>query len=323
MNLGMIVVGVATRHRVNAQNTNEETVAILFADVVDSSRLYATYGDVEARRIVGNCLKAMTQVVGEQQGVVVKTIGDEVMCTFATPDQAVMAAVTMQQRLGELTQAGTLHSSLSLRIGIHRGDIVREANDVFGDAVNLAARMASLSKAHQIMTTRQTVEALDGALRPLARFVDQSTIKGQQGAFDLYEIVWNTSEATMAASGVAPRGLAQTERTLEVAHGDKSWKVDVEHPVLTMGRSSQCDILVDDTRASRLHAKIEFGKDHFILRDVSTNGSFVQLEDAGAAQIRRGDLLITSSGLLALGRPVDPASPTILRLTLRQEIARL
>ncbi len=322
-------MSVALRHAgklfwgMKSSNDNEQVVAILFADVVDSSRLYATYGDAEARRIVGSCLKAMTQVVGEHQGRVVKTIGDEIMCVFPTGDEAALAAVVMHQRLAEQIHAGALHNTLSLRIGFHRGPVVEEGADLFGDAVNLAARMAALSKAHQIMTTRQTVESLEGALRPLARFVDQSTIKGQHGAFDLYEIVWNSSEATMAASGTGPIALPKTERSLIVALGEKTWTVDVQHPTLTMGRSSQCDVTVEDTRASRLHAKIEFGREHFILRDVSTNGSYVVMEEGGPRHIRRDELELTSNGVLALGREVDPAAPTCLRLTLRREVAQL
>lgn len=305
------------------QGKREEQVSILFADVVDSSRLYTTYGDGEARRMVGACLATLAQVTAEQQGQVVKTIGDEIMCTFPTPDQAALAAVVMHQRVQEQARAGALHNTLSVRIGLHHGGVVREGGDVFGDAVNLAARMAALSKAHQIMTTRATVEALTGGLRPLARFVDQSTVKGQHGAFDLYELVWNTSEATLASSGIRPRALEQTVRTLEVKLGERAWVVDLEHPVLTLGRSSQCDILVDDTRASRLHAKIEYGKERFLLRDVSTNGTFVQLEAGASRQVRRDEMDLTSNGVIMLGRAVEPGSAHCLRFTLRQEVARL
>lgn len=301
----------------------EEILTILFADVVDSSRLYSTYGDAGARRIVGACMDTLAQVVGEQAGTVIKTIGDEIMCTFPSADQGVLAAVTMQQRVEEKARIGALHNSLSLRIGLHRGAVVRENHDVYGDAVNLAARMAALSKAHQIMTTRQTVDALEGETRTLARFVDQSTIKGQSGAFDLYEIVWSTSEATMAASGVGPRTLPRTEQHLDVALGDKTWTVCLDKPCVTLGRSTQCDIAIEDTRASRLHAKIEFAKDRFILRDVSTNGTHVQLESSGAHHVRRDELAIDGNGLVALGRPVQPDSPLCLRLTLRREVPRL
>lgn len=305
------------------QSKTEQVIAILFADVVDSSRLFTTYGDAAARRIIGDCLQAMAQVAEEQQGRVVKTIGDEIMCAFPTADQAALAGVMMHQRLAERIREGTLHNTLSLRIGMHQGPAVSENNDIFGDAVNLAARMASLSKSQQIMTTRQTVEALEGAMRPLARFVDQSMVKGQQGAFDLYEIVWNASEATMAASGIGPRALPLTVRSMEVSLGDTTRVVDLEHPVVTMGRSSQCDLFVEDARASRLHAKIECGKDHFLLRDVSTNGTYIQLEDSGAKHVRRDEAMLTSNGLLMLGREVDPDSPLCLRLTLRKEAARL
>jgi adenylate cyclase len=200
---------------------------------------------------------------------------------FDTADQAVMAAVVMQQRVQEQAKAGALHNTLSVRIGLHRGGVVREGNDVFGDAVNLAARMAALSKAHQIMTTRQTVEALEGGLRPLARFVDQSTVKGQHGAFDLYEIVWNTSEATMASSGIRPRELAQTVRTWRCGWGSD---VDGGCGASRVDHGAQQPVRCARGRHAGLPpaCQIEFGKERFVLRDVSTNGTYVQLEDGGA-----------------------------------------
>ncbi len=298
-------------------------LAILFADVVDSSRMYATYGNAEARRIVSACLEAMSAVVAEQEGAVVKTIGDEIMCRFPSADAAVTAAVVMQQRVQEQTRQGELHASLSLRVGLHEGPVVMEEADFFGDAVNLAARMASLSKAHQIMTTRHTVEALEGGLRPLARFVDQSTIKGQTGAFDLYEIVWDTNEATLATSQTARVAMQRTRVALDLMFRENAWTVDVDHPVITIGRSSQCDVVFEDTKASRLHAKIEYVKDRFVLKDVSTNGTHIRLEDAGTHLVRRDELVITSGGLISLGRPVDTESPLLIRVALRKDVERL
>jgi len=304
-------------------DSSEKLIAILFVDVVDSSRLYTTYGDAEARRIVGACLKSMGEVVAQHSGTVVKNIGDELMCTFPAPDDAVTAAVVMQQRVSELTRTGSLHSSLSLRIGIHHGEAVCEGGDYFGDDVNLAARMAALSKAHQIMTSRETVDALDGALRPLARFVDRSTIKGQAGMFDLYEIVWDSQEATMAASGANIHVPQNTERVLDVTLGKESQTVNLNNPVVTFGRSEQCDIVVDDVKASRLHARIEFGKNSFVLRDVSTNGTYIKLEDSEPQHVRRGEVALTSSGLFCLGRPVEPDSELCIKFALREDVGRL
>jgi class 3 adenylate cyclase len=300
-----------------------ENTTIVFADVVDSSRLYATYGDAEARRIVASCLDAMTEIVSAQKGAVVKTLGDEVMCTFPSPDDAVTASVAMQHCVQKETTAGKMHASLKLRVGLHTGEVVREKNDIFGDAVNLAARMAALSKAHQIMTTRQTVEALDGRLRPLARFVDQSTIKGQSGNFDLYEIVWNTTEATMATSWNAAVLPQRDSMAVDVSVGDRTWTVNAERPSLTIGRSGQCDVVLEDTKASRLHARIEFIKDRFVLRDASTNGTHVRLEETGDHHVRRDELSLSSSGLIMLGRPVDADSPLVIRVLLRKDIEQI
>ena len=91
---------------VEAVGTEPQNLAILFADIVDSSRLYATYGDAEARRIVSACLDRMTQIVSEHRGAVVKTIGDEIMCSFPSADEAVTAAVQMHRAFARRPRTG-------------------------------------------------------------------------------------------------------------------------------------------------------------------------------------------------------------------------
>lgn len=297
--------------------------AILFADVTDSSRLFSTYGDAQAHRIVSACLDFLASIVKENNGELIKAIGDEVMCSFSGATDAVTAAILMHQRLREQTSAGYLHSSLSLRIGVHEGLVVLDKKDVFGDAVNLAARMSSLSKAHQVMTTRATVEKLENSMRPLARFVDQSTVKGQPGAFDLYEIIWDSEAATQATTKKVDPTMVRNVSTVEVSAGGKSWVVDLDHASLSIGRSTQCDVVIEDTRASRLHAKIEYIKNRLVLKDMSTNGTYVNLEESGSHHVRRDELILNSSGLVALGRPVDPESPLLIKLTLRKGVSRL
>ncbi len=308
----------------NDEETSREPAlpALMFADVTDSSRLYATYGDAEARRILADCLAFMETVVRDGGGRVVKTIGDEVMSLFPSANAGALAAIQMNVLLRAKAAAGELHATLALRIGFHAGPVVEDGGDVFGDTVNLAARMASLSKAHQIMTTRQTVDRLEPSLRPLARFVDQSAIKGQTQEFGLYEILWDLEQATQATLSVKA-AIPQTAVSLQVSRGDRTWTVDREHPLLTFGRSDQCEVVLDDTRVSRLHARIELQKGRLVLRDASTNGTHLSLEDGGKRLVRRDETTLESSGLLCLGREIDPASPVVFRLVLRKGAARL
>ena len=290
----------------------ESWLAILFADISDSTRLYTTYGDVEARRIVSACLACMTEIVRDNRGRVIKTIGDELMCMFPDADAAATAAIQMQSAVQEKSRSGALHAGLSLRAGFHGGPVLEEKGDVFGDAVNLAARMAGLSKAHQVLTTRQMADRLGPALRSLARFMDQSVIKGQSGEFDLYELVWDTEEATMAATR-AVRPVVDASVRLQLTLRNRSWTVDRQQPSLTLGRNRQCDVVIEDSMISRLHAKVEYHKGKFFLSDVSTNGTYIVNEQGQKQYARRDQVPLEGHGIICLGREPDPKAEVVLR----------
>ena len=133
---------------------------ILFADVSGSTRLFETKGDVEARRLIALVLGALTQVCQQHGGRVIKTIGDEIMCTFRSALQGVLAACDMQRKMARDIEF--VRDNLAVRIGLHHGEALLEDNDVFGDAVNVAARMTSLAKREQIVTTASSLRELTG-----------------------------------------------------------------------------------------------------------------------------------------------------------------
>src|SRR4051812_15831756 len=115
-------------------------VAVLFADVSGSTKLYETQGDTIGHRTVRGCVEAMRRATEGEGGRVVKTIGDEVMAVFGKADAAARAAIAMHRVVEQLPEvAGT---KLTLRIGFHGGPVLQKENDIFGDTVNLAARLA-------------------------------------------------------------------------------------------------------------------------------------------------------------------------------------
>jgi class 3 adenylate cyclase len=122
-----------------------ESLAILFADIAGSTALYESLGDALARDIVARCIAIMTKVVQKYRGELIKTIGDEIMCVFASSRTAMLAACEMQESVERDKPGG--RTQMFLRIGFHWGEVIRESNDVFGDAVNIAARMASAARA--------------------------------------------------------------------------------------------------------------------------------------------------------------------------------
>ena len=122
-----------------AKTTN---VTILFADISGSTRLYELLGDAPARAKVASCLKLLTDVTERYGGTVIKTIGDEIMCTYPDAETAVNAACEMHEILmDDITETVSGLISLAIRVGLHHGPAILEAGDVYGDAVNVAARL--------------------------------------------------------------------------------------------------------------------------------------------------------------------------------------
>lgn len=123
----------------------KRNLCVLFADVSGSTRLYGKLGDAEALRAIGRCMERMELAVLANTGRVVKTIGDEIMAVFDTVDAGMLAAIAMQQGIDDLPPVAG--GKMAIRVGFHFGPAVDDNKDIFGDTVNVAARLAGLAKA--------------------------------------------------------------------------------------------------------------------------------------------------------------------------------
>jgi class 3 adenylate cyclase len=289
-------------------------LAILFADVVGSTRLFEQLGDQRARAMVAICIDVMRGATETHNGTVIKTIGDEVMATFPTADDALNAAGQMQKQIsahGELRQDG---QPVAIRIGCHYGPVVLEARDVFGSSVHTANRMTSQAKAGQIITTAATVERLSPEWRASVRQIDVATIRGQGGEVALYEVLWQTEDVTSMLPAIAlnSRERRRTIR-LRLSIAEQEVVIDQDRPIVVIGRADESDVVVRGNLISRLHARIEFNRNRFTLTDESTNGTFVQVAGQEDSFVRRDSIPIKGEGLIGLGRVPDNESPQTIR----------
>src|SRR5678809_1339369 len=143
--------------------------SVLFADVSGSTKLYETAGDAVAHAAIEKCVNLMRDKTVQATGRVIKTIGDEVMSAFPTADAAADAAIEMQSGIAELPAVGT--TKIGIRIGFNFGPIVERDGDIFGDAVNLAARLAAVATKGQIISARETVCLLSPMLKAATRAI--------------------------------------------------------------------------------------------------------------------------------------------------------
>ena len=278
-------------------------LAILFADVSGSTRLFETLGDATARVKVSECLDTLTDVTNNHNGTVIKTIGDEIMCTFPTADDAANAATEMHEELLEDVTEGVSDTiQLAIRVGFHFGPAIMEGGDVFGDAVNVAARMAAQAKGGQIITTQSSVDLLAPMLRASTRFVDRAPIKGKKEEIDIYEIIWQEEDVTRMATGMADAADLKPEVKLRVNYEDKDIILSKERSSLVMGRSNTCDLPINEKMASRQHVRIELRRDKFFIIDQSTNGTHVFIDGSEEEFLRREEMPLQGKGQISLGK---------------------
>lgn len=272
--------------------------AILFADVAGSTRLYEKLGDRAAREAITLVLDRMTGVAQRYSGVLVKTIGDEILVRFPTAERAVSASISMQE---ELTADTTSAVRLQMRMGLQWGPVILESGDVFGDAVNVAARMSAIARAGQIITTRETISALPEALAARTRLFDTTQVKGKQDSLVIYEVLWEEEgNATVFVASTGPGIRSEAPATLELSYQDNTQKVELGSTV-GIGRAETCEFVVASPLASRVHARIESRRGKFVFIDQSTNGSYVRTEDGNIVYLRREELPLWGSGAISLG----------------------
>ncbi|MDH5632644.1 MAG: adenylate/guanylate cyclase domain-containing protein [Gammaproteobacteria bacterium] len=289
---------------------NYEKTAIMFADVEGSTRLYERLGDIAAQKSIEYCLSRMADVIQSHKGTVIKTIGDEIMCRFATEDEAVGAACALQESMELPAPEGI--TMPAIRIGLHYGLVVNKDGDIFGDAVNVAARMASIAKGKQIITTQDTIVNLKGANATKAREFDRAMVKGKAEEITIYEVLWNEENVTRMQTASSLAAIA-TASTLTLSYQGKDYELNAKSPDVVMGRDERCTIRVDSNFASRVHARVEYRRGKFVLIDQSTNGTYVDTGQGEPIYIRREELPLMSSGAICLGEPTREDAPHLIR----------
>jgi class 3 adenylate cyclase len=286
-------------------------VAVMFADVAGSTSLYDTLGDDVANRVIGKAVDIMKQLTEMHSGYVIKTIGDEVMSRFPTADDCVNAAKEIQEEMEGGIQGED--ARISIRVGLHFGPaILMDDGDVFGDAVNVAARMAGIAKADQIITTEDTVKVLSPQLQDATRQFDKTTVKGKADEIIVHQVVWENEDLTRIEIPVSDE-VEETKYLVLIVGGQETRIGSDDHRVFTLGRGVQSDLCVNARLASRMHATIQFVRGKFLLSDQSSNGTFVKTDEGESIYLRRQELMLWGSGRISLGEEIADENPDLIR----------
>lgn len=287
-------------------------LAIMFADVSDSSALYKRLGNLRAKRRLDTIIKLMMKLTGEHGGVVVKTIGDEIMTRFDAVEDACRAAIAIQQH--ETIRSDS--DRLAVRIGLAFGPTLADEDDVFGDTVNDAACVTHIARANQIVLTQGAADLLDGELRNECHIYDRIKLKGELNPTAIYRMDWEHSYESHSATRVisiddlAPH-LEQPQLTLKLREREVHLKP--EQTPFVLGRDMlKAHLQIDSGLASRDHCHIIFRRGKYVLVDHSTNGTYVSHPAQADIYLRREELPLFGSGSISLGEPVHRAGDWLI-----------
>ncbi len=289
----------------------ERELTILFADVVGSTRLYDVLGDAKARDTISYCVDVMSAATAEHGGHVIKTMGDELMATFDKVDDAMATAARMHESITDELQVED--ESVTVRIGCHHGPAIVEANDVFGNAVNIASRMTSQAKSGQIITTGATVELMSPSWQANTRQIDLAKVRGRTDQMALYEVIWKKEDVTSIVAPISWDEVAEAKKgSITLRYKNQEVEVNEVKPQVAIGRADDSDLVVNNHLISRLHARVELKRGKFLLLDQSTNGTFVLTNKGQELFVRRDSVQLTGEGFIGLGKTVKPDSPNAI-----------
>ncbi|MEQ8230778.1 MAG: adenylate/guanylate cyclase domain-containing protein, partial [Gammaproteobacteria bacterium] len=171
-----------------------DKLAVLYADVCGSTRLYEQYGDAVARTDLAACIDLLGRTAAGLSGETLKTIGDEIMVAFTEPVKAALCATEMQAALRRFGEQGAFKMGmLHIKIGWHYGGVIWRGEDLVGETPITAQQIIKLAKADEILTSQQAVDALPTPLFSSLHAIETLPAEAWDGELDISKMTWETT----------------------------------------------------------------------------------------------------------------------------------
>ncbi|MBL8374718.1 adenylate/guanylate cyclase domain-containing protein [Accumulibacter sp.] len=279
-------------------SSTEKMLSVLFAAVTGSSQLFGKLRGTEALHAVDRCMKRMARGIDGFHGRLVRTGRDDLTALFGNANEACQAAVAMQRRTADLPPVSGI--DLAVRVGFHHGPVIEDGGEILGDCVNTAEWLAGLAAPGQILISATTQASLSAHLQSSTRLLESTLSKDLLAERQVFEVLWpepKTEAPRVVIESPAPA--RERELRLCIRYGHFVKLLDKHRTSVVMGRDAGCEIAVHNRRASRSHARIERRGGHFVLIDLSTNGTFVTVNGEQELYLRHDQFVLRGSGVIS------------------------
>ena len=159
--------------------------AIMFTDMVGYSAL-AQRNEALALELLEEQRRLMRTIFPKHEGTEIKTIGDGFLIEFSSALAAVLCGIEIQEVITKRNSANPSQGNFQVRVGIHSGDVVRHADDMIGDGVNIAARIVPLGGAGGICISQQVFDQVENHLAKSLKRMGSVTLKNIKQPLEVY-----------------------------------------------------------------------------------------------------------------------------------------
>jgi adenylate cyclase len=180
--------------------------AIMSADVLGYSRLMSRDESGTLRRLKAHRTACVEPVLARNSGRIVKLMGDGLLAEFASAVDALRAAIQLQQAIADDNARNAAADPIVLRIGLHLGDLLVEGDDLYGDAVNVAARLETEAPPGGVLISSAVHDAVSGKLPLTLQDVGELNLKNIDRPVRAFRAEWEPARWSLAASGHAGTG---------------------------------------------------------------------------------------------------------------------
>jgi TolB-like protein/class 3 adenylate cyclase/Tfp pilus assembly protein PilF len=234
-----------TKRFLGAQRVERRLAAILVADVAGYSRLMHTDEEATHARLTALLSEAVVPAIARHGGRVVKHTGDGFLAEFPSAVAAVRAAMQFQDHVYELTTDDAEDQRILFRVGINIGDVIVAADDIFGDDVNIAARLERIARPGGICLSFSAYDQVCGKVGVEFAYLGEQSLKNIARPVRAYAIIPDGSRAEAATA--TPEPLAAPRLSIVVL------------PFVNLGDDTEQDYFIDGvtesltTDLSRIH----------------------------------------------------------------------
>jgi hypothetical protein len=283
-----------------------DKLAVLYADVSGSTRLYEQYGDEIARADIAACIDLLSGIAAGLDGETIKTIGDEIMVAFEDPVKAGLVAAELQAGLAKASDEGAFKmGTLHIKIGWHYGAVNWRDDELLGEAPITAQQVINLAKADEILTSKQSIDAMPPAMFPNVHAIDRVEAEAWDGELIVCKVPWEQSGDETQISSMPMKQMLPSELALVLEYGNQQFRIDARQTRCRIGRGKDMDLRVAGNFTSRQHAQISYRSGRFTIKDESVNGTIIVDEDGEVHRLRREEDVLSGSGTLGFGAPPD------------------